>query len=127
MQAAVVGPHPDHPLLRRARRDREDGGEVLGGADVEGEAAALLLLLPLGVVGRQVRADRRPAGAAVGRLVDVLAADVDRGRLERVLRQGGVPVEAERLGPCAGCGGWISRLSRVRRFQRTSEPPCDSE
>ncbi len=41
LQAAVVRPHPDHPLLHRARGDGEDGRVVLGVAGVGGDAAAL--------------------------------------------------------------------------------------
>ena len=50
-----------------------------------------------------------PALAAVGRLVEELAADVDRARVEGVVGEAGVPVEAQ--------------LRAVRRLDRVHRPP----
>src|SRR6185312_3546759 len=108
VQPAVVAPRPDHALLLGARHDLEQSGEVLGGAGVDRQAAALRRLLPLRLVGGQVWADHRPGGAVVGGLVDVLAADVHRAGVERIDGEGGVPVEAELLETAA--------RGRVRRL-----------
>src|SRR6202022_245410 len=67
VHAAVVGCSPDQAALERARGDRGDGGVVLGRADVEGESAGLVLLLPLRVVGGEIGTDDRPGLAAVVR------------------------------------------------------------
>jgi hypothetical protein len=69
----------------------------LGGGVVHGDAARKLLLLLLGVVGRQVGRDAFPRLAAVARAEEVLRAEVERALLRRAQVDGRVPVEAQLL------------------------------
>ena len=75
LNEAVVGAGPDHARLLRRLGNAVDDVEVLD-TDVVGRESAGALLLAL-VVERQVRTDLLPALAAVGRLMDELAAGVD--------------------------------------------------
>jgi len=94
LHMSVVGAHPDDPLLHRAGGDRQDGGVILGPADVPGQAAAIALLLLGRVVAGQVRRDDLPGLPLVPAAVHELAAVVDRFRIERVNGQGRVPIVA---------------------------------
>ena len=75
LQQAVVRAGPDDSRLFWRFCNREDDAPVLD-PDVVGRQAAGALL-PALVVQREVRTDLLPALTAVGRLVHVLAADVD--------------------------------------------------
>ncbi len=92
---AVVRPDPEHAPLYRTWRNGHDRGVVFSGRHIFGESAAFILLLLRRVVGRQIRTDDFPHLAAVGALVDELAAVVDRLLVERVCGDAGVPVEAQ--------------------------------
>jgi hypothetical protein len=67
---------------------------VLGAGVVDGQAARLELLLPLGVVGGQVGGDLLPRLALVPRAEEELGADVERARLVGAQVDGRVPVVA---------------------------------
>ncbi len=112
------------PARQRARRDGDDGGEVLRRGDVRGQPAAFLVGLPLRVVGGQVAADHGPGVAAVGRFVQELAAVVDRGRIERVLADAGVPVEAQLDAGFAVAPGGSSPARRCRGSSCTGSRPA---
>ena len=106
LHAPVVGAHPDPLAVLRRLADRVDGRVHLGGGVVHRDAARLLLLLLLRIVGRQVRRDPLPALAVIARAEEELRADVDRALLVRREVDGRVPVEAQLLRPCgplAGC------------------------
>ncbi len=92
LQQAVVGAGPDQALLLRRLRDAIDDARVLHADVVRGEAAGAAHLRA--VVERQIRADHLPALTAVGRPVDVLAADVDRVVVVRRDVERRVPHEA---------------------------------
>ena len=80
LHLTVIGARPDQAALPR-RFGEKDNRFVTGAAVVAGEAARGSLSIL--VVQRQVGADHLPALAAVGCLVNVLAADVDLVVIER--------------------------------------------
>jgi hypothetical protein len=97
LHVAVVGAGPDHLRIERRLADHADGRVLLGGRVVDGDAARLLLLLPLRIVGGQVGRDPLPGVAAIGGTEEELRGDVDDALLRRAGRDGRVPVEAQLL------------------------------
>ena len=97
LHVPVVGPHPDHVGVEARFADRVDGRVHLGGGVVHGDAAGLLLLLLLGIVGGQIGRDALPAVALVARSEEELRADVDGALPCGAHRDGRVPVEAQLL------------------------------
>ena len=97
MDAPVVGAHPQSSLFQRAGRNRNNTGVVFCSGDVRGQATALPERLPFWIVGCQVTADDGPGGAAVSGFVNELAAVINGRRIERVLFDGGIPVESQFL------------------------------
>jgi hypothetical protein len=95
VQPAIVRPHPEKSRLQRRGSDGGDGGEILGAAHVRRQAAALILVLPLRIVGRQVRTNRRPGVSTIGRFVDELAPEIERARREGVEGHAGHEIESQ--------------------------------
>src|SRR4030042_3281154 len=92
LNVAVVGPHPEHPLLERAWRDADDCAVVFGVGDIESQPSAFTLFLLLRVVCRQVGAYDLPGAALVRAAVDELAAQINGRRLERGGGETGGPI-----------------------------------
>src|SRR5439155_996240 len=92
LHQTIVGADPDHARLLRRLGDRVNDAAVLD-ADVVGRQTARACLSSL-VVQREVWTDFLPALAAVGRLMQVLAADVDLVVIVRRDMERRVPDEA---------------------------------
>ena len=113
LQVAVVGADPnDLPVLRRLG-DGIDGGVHLGGRVVDGDAAGLLLLLFLRIVGCEVGRDAVPRLAVIARAEEELGADVDGPFFVGAHVNGSVPIESQLAFPVIRPGMQITRLMRV--------------
>ena len=113
LQVAVIGTDPDEPGRHRRLADRIDRGVHLRRRIVDGDTSGLFLLLLLGIVAGQVRRDPLPALTVVARAEQKLRADVNRARLMRGQRNGGVPVEPQ-LGVAPEIGRTELRLDVPR-------------
>ena len=103
VNAPVIRAHPDRAGFQRAGCDGHDGRVVFGGRDIGSKAATFPEGLPLRVIGSQITADHGPGRSPVSGLVYKLAAVVNGGRIERILGNGGVPVESELNARCLRC------------------------
>src|ERR1700723_496243 len=81
LQIAVIGSNPDDFRIARRLADGVDGAVILCARIVDGDAAGLLLLLLLWIVGGEIGRDSFPGFAAVARAEQKLAADIDGVRL----------------------------------------------
>ena len=114
LHVPIVGADPDEARPKGRFRDRDDRAVEFGAGVVDRHAAGRLHVAALPrselllVVGRQVGADDLPAVAAIERLEQVVAAEVDGARVVRREVDRRAPVEAERR------RGLLRRLARGR-------------
>ncbi len=73
----VVGSDPDQVRIDGRLGDGVDGGVVLGGRVVDGDAAGCLLPLSRGVIGGEIGRDGPPRVAAIGGVVEILRSVVE--------------------------------------------------
>src|SRR5579875_399509 len=120
MHQAVVRAGPEDAFFVRRLAEGEDGAVDLGTAIVSGKRSAGRLDL-LRIVARQIRADRRPGMALIGRLVHVVRGDIEivgivrrnlyrEGPLEAVAHDVGAGAESVQLRP----DGYIASLTGIR-------------
>ena len=95
MDEAIVCAGPQHSLLLRRFRERENRVVILDRGDVVGERPAARLLFAF-VVPRQVFADCFPTVALVGRLEDAFRGGVNHIGIMRRNQQRRDPLEAVR-------------------------------